>query len=800
AAQLHDVAGRDSLEAVLLRFPQSARLLWEYFAAKFDPLEAAAPRDRLGRALPEIEQRFSASLQSGQSPNETRLLRLMFGIVRATVRTNFFRASASGKGERIESGEDLSPLAVKIESARIPEIGGLRPASEIFVDGPAVQGIYIRSGRVARGGVFFLDAPDQLRMRVLDGLHLLAEQTGATVADAARGAFTVRRESRSPITVAQVQAAYRLFVDSLIGLMDDIEQGRVAPPAGTVLYDEPDPFLQLGDSALPDSYSDLAKAVAAQVGFWIGEAIAPSSPRTAMAAEIGARGAWEAVRRHFQEIGVDADRESLSVIAIGRLDDAQFARGLLLSRRLQVRAGLDEQWIFLDPDPDVSRSYVERERLAALPGSSWSHYDKAMLSEGGGIFARSARRIELHPVLRGMLGIDRETASGEEIARAVLRLPADLLWCGDAGIYVKAEHESHAEVGDAGNDAVRIDARELRSRVVVEIGPALTQAGRVAVAVAGGRLNGVGSDGAAAVVLGDRESNVRIAVAACGEGSALSTPEQARVMQEVGADNATEVLANSHHRVRALSREQSRSQVRLDEWFDLLAQMEVDKVVDRRLERLPDRETVRRRRAQFNGLTRPELAVFANASKIWLRQRLLATDLPDDAFFERYLRDFFPTLVNDRCGQGVRSHRLRRNIIAARLANTLIDMMGVTFVTRIAAEAGVEPVTVVRAWAVVSLLSGGEGLWREIVEADPPLPVPAENACWDLLVQALERATRWLVFTQPPEVAATVLADTFNGPARELLNALPALQPQPTQQKSQAIVERIAGAGVPRAL
>ena len=798
AAQLHEVAARDGLEAVLLRFPQSARLLWEYFTAKFDPLEAAPARDRLVRVLPEIEQRFTASLQSGQSPNETRLLRLLFGIVRATVRTNFFRASASGS-ELMEGGEDLTPLAVKIESARVPEISGVRPLFELFVDGFGIEGIYARGGRISRGGVFFLDAPDQLRMRVLDRLRDIASRTGATAGDAAQGAFTVRREGRSPVTVGQVQLGYRTFLSALVGLTDDIEQGRVTPPPGTVLYDDPDPYLHLSDTALGDGYSDAARVLVQDSGFWIGEAIVAGGQRSS-AAEVAARGAWESVRRHFLELGRDADRETVSVVAIGRPDDAAFLRGLLLSRRLQVRAALDDQWILLDPDSDPSRSFVERERLASTPSSTWAHYDRATLSDGGGLFPRSAAKIELHPVLRGMLGIDRESASGDEIARAVLRLEADLLWCGDAGIYAKSAQETHAEVGDAGNDPIRVDATELRCRVAAEVGPAFTHAGRVTFAVAGGRINGAPSDSAAAIVLDDRESNVRIAVAACGEGSNLSAHEQSRIVQDVAPYVAGEVLADSHHRVRALHREVVRSQRRLDEFFDLLAQIEADKVLDRRLERLPDRETVRRRRAQLNGLTRPELAIFANATKSWLRRRLLATDLPDDPFFERYLREYFPQLVNDRCGQGVRSHRLRRSIIASQVVNAVVDRMGVTFVTRVANEAGVDPVFVIRAWAVLSALCGADELWREVVDTDPPLPVAAEDACWDVLNQGLERATRWMVFTQPPDAAATVLADTFTTPARELLAALTTIQPATTQQKNAAIVERIAAAGVPRAL
>ncbi len=798
AVQLHDVASRDGVENALLRHPQSARLLWEYFAAKFDPLESASARDRLSRALPEVEQRFVASLQSGHGANEARLLRLLFGIIRATVRTNFFRASASGAALEDGAGE-ATPLAIKIESSRIPEVGGARPRWELFVDGFGVQGLYARAGRVARGGIFFVDAADQLRQRVLERLRLLSLRTGATAADAAQGAFTVHRDGRTPISLVQVQQGYRTFLATVLGLTDNIEQGRVTPPQGTVLYDEPDAYLHVSDNATPDAYSDIARSVAAESGFWVDEAIAAGGARGG-GAEIIARNAWTAVRRHFHELGIDADRETMTLVGIGRLDDSAFARGLLLSRRFHLRAAFDEHWILLDPDPDLARSYVERERLVAMPNSSWAHYDRNVISEGGALFARDAPRVELHPIARGLLGIDRETASGDEIVRAILRLPVDLMWCGDAGIYVKAPDENDAEIGDSANDAVRIGATSLHCRVVAEIGPALTQRGRVTFATAGGHLNSAAVDGNAGIVLADRDSNCRLAVAAAGEGGGLTVHEQKRVLVDAAADIATEVMADGHHRVVAIHRDLLRSQSHIDEFFEVMARLETDRVLDRRSEQLPDRETVRHRRAQFNGLTRPELAVLGNATRTWLRHQLLATSLPDDGFCERYLRDYFPQLINDRCGQGVRSHRLRRDIIAAEMANALVDMMGVTFVTRLSAEAGVDPVVVIRAWVVVSQLATADRLWREIVDADPALPLGAENSCWDVLVQAIERATRWMVFTQPHEVAATVLAETFMAPTRELLNNLPALQPSATQQKIIAMVERIANQGVPRAL
>jgi glutamate dehydrogenase len=809
AVQIGTAASRDAIVQALVRHPHPARLLWEYFAAKFDPRKPQAPRERLAQGLPEIEQQFLASLDTVQQVAEDRILRALFGAVAATVRTNFFclRAGTRANGEspgavRSDEGHPEA-LAVKFDCARLPHLPRPRPMFEIYVHGPHVEGVHLRGSQVARGGIRASDRADDFRTEVLDLMKTQMVKNAVIVPAGAKGGFIARRRGAAPLTVAQVTAAYRTFIGALLDLTDNIIQGRPVPPPGLLAFDGPDPYLVVAADKGTATFSDIANEIAAQRQFWLGDAFASGGAHGYDHKKEGitARGAWECVRRHFREMGRDADRETLEVIGIGDMSGDVFGNGLLLSRRARLHAAFNHQHIFLDPDPDPARSFAERERLFQLPRSSWSDYAASVISEGGGVFSRHAKKVSLSAAARRMLGLDTDNPSGEEVVRAILRMQADLLWNGGIGTYVKADDETHAEAGDSTNDAVRVNGAELRAAVVAEGGNlGFTQRGRVEYALRGGRINTDAIDNSAGVDMSDHEVNLKIALAAAVDNGQLLAAERHQLLVELKAEVTRRVLAHNQRQARLLSVDQVRSQTRLSEFRELMAQLESDGLLDRKLEHLPERETLRNRRSVFRGLTRPELAVLVAHTKLALQQRLLASPLPDDAFFERCLRGYFPDAVNLRFGQSVRSHRLRREIIAVELANALIDTVGATFVTRVSRDTGTDAPAVARAWAVAMAVSGATELWAEISGADPPLPAAAEHRCALALETAIEHATKWIVETQPADLPAGDLSGALMAPAQELLPQLPRFLPAAAQAHLVTAVEALAAEGAPRPL
>ena len=809
ALQIGTAPSRGALVHALVSAPRSARLLWEYFAAKFDPLLPAPPRERLARTLPELEAQFLASLDAVQSVADDRILRALFSAVAATVRTNYFStpsAEAAGAESGAAGGRETNApgaLAVKFECARIPLLPRPQPVYEIYVHAVHVEGVHLRGSTVARGGIRLSDRPDDFRTEIFDLMKTQMVKNAVIVPAGAKGGFVVKRRGDAPTTPGQVVAAYRTFIGALLELTDNIVQGRITAPPGMLLYDGPDPYLVIAADKGTSTFSDMANELAARQQFWLADAFASGGAHGYDHKKEGitARGAWECVRRHFREMGRDADREPITVVGIGDMSGDVFGNGLLLSRRFQLRAAFNHLHIFLDPQPDPPRSFAERERLFRLPRSSWSDYQHNAISDGGGVFSRNAKKVPLSTAAQRMLGIDSAEPSGEEVIRAILRMEADLLWNGGIGTYVKAEDESHAMVGDSANEAVRVNGAELRVKVVAEGGNlGFTQRGRIEYALHGGRINTDAIDNSAGVDMSDHEVNLKITFAAATESGRLTVAERNQLLTELTPEVTRRVLAHNQRQARALSLDQRRSRTQLGHFRELMTQLENDGLLDRQLECLPDRETLRNRRAAFLGLTRPELAVLLAHSKLALQQQLLASNLPDDPFFEQHLRGYFPDIVNTRFAQHVRSHRLRREIIAVEIGNALIDTMGASFVTRVGRDTGTDAPTVVRAWAVAVAVSGADDVWAEVGNTDPPLPPQAEAACCLALEAAIERATKWIVETQPPDVPATELGRQLAPPTQELLPQLATLLPAAAREQLAADIEALASEGTPRGL
>jgi glutamate dehydrogenase len=797
--QVGAAPSRAALVNALVSYPPSARLLWDYFEAKFDPQRPAAPRDRALDTLPGLEQRFVSSLDAVQSAVDDRILRALFSAAAATLRTNFFHQPEGPEG----STTTRRALAIKLECARIPHLPRPRPLYEVYVHAPHVEAIHLRGATVARGGIRLSDRPDDFRTEILDLMATQMVKNAVIVPAGAKGGFVAKRPAGSALTAGQVLTAYRTFIAALLELTDNLLDGRLVPPSGILAYDAPDPYLVVAADKGTATFSDVANAVAAQHRFWLGDAFASGGTHGYDHKKEGitARGAWQCVRRHFRELGRDADRDTLTVIGIGDMSGDVFGNGLLLSRRMCLRAAFNHQHIFLDPDPDPARSFAERERLFRHPRSTWLDYNAGIISAGGGVFPRQAKKIALAAPARQMLELDVDGPSGDDVIRAILRMDADLLWNGGIGTYVKATEETHADVGDSSNDAVRVNGAELRVKVVAEGGNlGCTQRGRVEYALRGGRINTDAIDNSGGVDMSDHEVNLKIALAPLVSSGDLSFEARNQILADLTAEVTRRVLAHNQRQARILSLDQLRSQAHLAEFRELMLQLEGEGHLDRRLEGLPDRDMLRNRRATFLGLTRPELAVLLAHSKLALQRRLLASALPDDPFFERHLRAYFPDTINTEFGGLVRSHRLRREIIAVETANELIDTMGAAFVNRVVRDTGCDAAAVVRAWEVAVAVSDAAALWADLGDPDPPLPLAAEARCWFALQAAIERATKWIIETQPPDVPAGDLIAALKLPTQELLELLPHVLPAAAQRSLGAAVDTLAADGAPHAL
>ena len=791
------LASRPLLIEALVTNPQSAKDLWAFFAAKFDPAASVgSPAERLRGPVAEAEAAFRASVDAVESLAHDRVLRALGASVAATVRTTFYRPPSEGPWD--------PAIAIKIESSRVPHLMPPRPAYEVYVHGLRMEGIHVRAGRVARGGIRSSDRPDDFRSEILGLMKTQVVKNAVIVPVGAKGGFVItrRRDERQAVP-EQIERAYGTLIASLLSLTDNLEHGSVVFPPGQVIYDGPDPYLVVAADKGTATFSDLANRIAARHQFWLGDAFASGGAQGYDHKKLGitARGAWESVRQHFREMGRDPEREPLTVIGIGDMSGDVFGNGLLRSRTVQLRAAFDHLHIFLDPAPDPERSYAERERLFHLPSSSWSDYDPGRLSAGGGVFLRSAKSIALSEPARALLGIAHAAPSGEEVVRAILQMEADLLWHGGIGTYVKASDEPHANVGDPSNDAVRVNAADLRVRVVAEGGNlGFTQRARVEFALAGGRINTDAIDNSAGVDLSDHEVNLKIALQGPVQNREISLVERNALLADLTDEVCAQVLAHNRRQAFLLTRDQLRSRTELLAFRDLVVSLESEASFDRQREGLPTREELRARRGSYLGLTRPELAVLLAHTKLHLQAQLLHSSLIDDAPLEGYLRAYFPRLITERFPHAIRQHSLRREITAVELANRVIDDMGMTFLVRVVRDTGRPLVDVVRGWVAAVAISGSDGVLRQLETASTGLTLEVETNAYALHETAIEQATKWIVEMQSPSATLRHTIERFLPRARQLVAQWPDHLDDEPSARYEAAVARLVEHRVPDAL
>ncbi|HEU4397973.1 MAG TPA: NAD-glutamate dehydrogenase [Actinomycetota bacterium] len=744
---------QEYMEQALAGNPGIARGLVELFRARFDPARSA---DADGR-VEALRAELADAIDQVANLDEDRILRSFLGMVEATLRTNFFQAGPDGRPKPY--------LSFKLDPAKVASLPKPRPMFEVFVYSPRTEAVHLRGGKVARGGIRWSDRREDFRTEVLGLMKAQMVKNAVIVPVGAKGGFVVKRppaDGGREALMDEVVACYSTFMRGLLDVTDNrAADGEVVPPPDVVRYDADDPYLVVAADKGTATFSDLANSISAEYGFWLDDAFASGGSAGYDHKKMGitARGAWESVKRHFLELGVDTQTTDFTVVGIGDMAGDVFGNGMLLSRHIKLVAAFNHQHVLIDPDPDPEASFVERERLFNLPRSSWADYDGKLLSAGGGIWPRTAKSIKLSPEARRVADVDAEALTPNELISALLKAPVDLLWNGGIGTYVKAARESHADAGDRANDAVRVDGAELRCKVVGEGGNlGFTQLGRVEYALAGGRINTDFIDNSGGVDCSDHEVNIKILLNQVLADGDLTRKQRDNLLARMTDDVAAAVLQDNYRQGLAISVTEAQAPQLLDEHGRLMRSLERAGRLDRRLECLPGDEGLAERRAAGRGLTRPELAVLLAYSKIVLQEELVASDVPEDDYLADDLERYMPAVLRERFRAQLRRHPLRRDIIATYITNSMVNRAGSTFAYRLQEETGTSPPDIARAYTVAREVFDIRRLWKDLATLD--VVVPAETQT-ELMAEArdlIERSALWFLRNQrqPLDIAATV--------------------------------------------
>jgi glutamate dehydrogenase len=796
--QVGAVPSRLSLPIALRKHPEIARLLFRLFEVRFQPGGPASTATREGEVAA-VRRQIQSALAGVTGLSDDRALRRLTNLIDSTLRTNYYRNGGEAPTRR--SG-GVPYISFKFDCASLIGPARTRLRSEIWVRSSRMEGVHLRGARVARGGIRYSDRPDDFRSEVLGLVKTQMVKNAVIVPGGSKGGFVTLRTLSAAEMATEAEEQYKTLIRGMLDLTDNLRGGRPEPPEAVYCYDEPDPYLVVAADKGTAKFSDVANAVAAEYDFWLGDAFASGGSNGYDHKKVGitARGAWECVKRHFQEMGKDTQTEPFTVVGIGDMSGDVFGNGMLLSRQIRLLAAFDHRDVFIDPDPDPEASYRERERLFRMGRSSWQDYDRELLSPGGMIIPRGSKEVQLTPQALDALGIEEDPGpvDGETLIRAVLRVPAELLWNGGIGTYVKASGETHAEVGDASNDAVRIDASELRCAVVGEGGNlGLTQRARIDYALAGGRINSDAIDNSGGVDLSDREVNLKILLLPTLEEGRLDVERRNELLRELAEPVSRLVLADNQSQSLAVSLEALRAEAGIDDLRELMSGLERAGLLDRAGEHLPTWETLVERQEEGKSFTRPEVAVLLAYAKLHLTAHILRSDLPDDPAVGQYLRDYFPPAALVEAGdEGLEGHRLRREIVVSQLTNDLVDMMGASFIHRVHRGTGRTVPEIARAWVIASRLIGHRELAGRLRLQKPGLPLFAAYRWLLGLGRVLERTTRWLLNNEEVLARDTseVVEENLGGLAR-LREAFPDIVSGEDRRIFNRLVEELHGDG-----
>ncbi len=785
---------QEYMEAALTAQPKIARLIVELFLVRFDP-ERTAETDR---RLEGLRARLDEALDAVVNADEDRILRRFANAVDAALRTNFFQKDADGNPK--------SYLAIKFDSSRIEDLPLPRPLREIFVFSPRMEGIHLRFGLVARGGIRWSDRREDFRTEILGLVKAQQVKNAVIVPVGAKGGFVLKRApsaSDRDAFLAEGVACYKTLINGLLDLTDNLESGKPVPPRDVVRADGDDPYLVVAADKGTATFSDIANGLSLERGFWLGDAFASGGSQGYDHKKMGitAKGAWESVKRHFREMGHDTQNRDFTVAGVGDMSGDVFGNGMLLSPHIRLIAAFDHRHIFIDPDPDTATSLAERQRMFALPRSSWADYDAKLISKGGGVFERKAKSLALSPEAKKLLGLAKATATPAEVMNAILKAEVDLLWFGGIGTYVKASTESHADAGDRANDAIRINGGDVRARVIGEgANLGVTQRGRIECALGGGRLNTDSIDNSAGVDCSDHEVNIKILLASVVAAGGLDDAKRNALLADMTDEVGRLVLRDNYLQTLAISLAESQGVAALDAQGRLMRMLEKAGRLSRAVEYLPDDEALAERAAARKGLTRPENAILLSHAKLWLYDEILPSTLPDAPYLERDLIAYFPEVLGKKFADAAKSHRLRREIVATSVTNAIVNRCGATFVPELAERTGMPAADIARAFVVAREVYALDALWADIESLDGRVPAAAQIAMLHAINALAARATLWFLRQGRKDVAISAVVGEFQGDVARLAVGQDSFLPEHYLSDLNQRAGRLVALGAPEAL
>ena len=778
------------IESTLHKNAEITQQLAALFDVRFNPAFAG---DRQ-QAQQQLSQHVDALLSAVASLEEDHVLRQFYQSILATVRTNFWQTTASG---------GFKPyLSFKFDPRRMPGVPEPKPLFEIWVYSPRVEAVHLRNGKVARGGIRWSDRREDFRTEILGLVKAQHVKNTVIVPVGSKGGFVLKmapNPADREAFMAEGIACYKLFLSGMLDLTDNLVHGDVVAPVNVVRHDPDDPYLVVAADKGTASFSDIANSVSADYGFWLGDAFASGGSVGYDHKKMGitARGAWESAKRHFRALGVNTQTTPFTVVGIGDMSGDVFGNGMLLSEHIRLVAAFDHRHIFIDPTPETAVSFAERGRLFALPRSSWDDYAKALISDGGGVYPRSAKSIKLSVAARQVLGIDVAELAPNELLNAILKAPVDLIYNGGIGTYVKAGFESNAQVGDKAGDAFRVNGAELRCRVLVEGGNlGCTQNGRIEFAQHGGLIYTDAIDNSAGVDCSDHEVNIKILLDRVVEAGDMTLKQRNDLLASMTDEVGHLVLTDNYYQTQALDVACHRPLYFLDGQQRLMQWLEGAGRLHRAIEFLPTDDEVTRRRGQKTGLTAPENAVLLAYAKISVFDDLVASDLPDDPYFNRSLSAYFPKVLPENFATAIGRHPLKREIVATVVANTLVNRMGATFVNFLAAEAVAKTADVVRAYTLAREIFDLEPLWEQIDALDHSVASVLQLDLLSKLMAIAQRASRWMLRRRGKATDMPTLIARYQPGARELRAHLAEWLPAQAQENWQQATQKMVDGGV----
>ncbi|MBK3637557.1 NAD-glutamate dehydrogenase [Streptomyces sp. MBT97] len=784
---------QDYMEDTLRTNVHTTRLLVSLFEARMSPDRQRAGHEIVDALLEELD----AALDQVASLDEDRILRSFLTVIKATLRTNFFQERADGLPHDY--------VSMKFDPRAIPDLPAPRPAFEIWVYSPQVEGVHLRFGKVARGGLRWSDRREDFRTEVLGLVKAQMVKNTVIVPVGAKGGFVAKQLPDPAVDrdawLAEGISSYRTFISALLDITDNMVGGEVVPPADVVRHDEDDTYLVVAADKGTATFSDIANEVAQSYDFWLGDAFASggSAGYDHKGMGITARGAWESVKRHFRELGVDTQSEDFTVVGIGDMSGDVFGNGMLLSEHIRLVAAFDHRHIFIDPRPDAATSYAERRRLFELPRSSWADYDSALISSGGGVFPRTAKAIPVNAHIREALGIEGNVTklTPADLMKAILRAQVDLLWNGGIGTYVKSGAESNADVGDKANDSIRVDGADLRVKVVGEGGNlGLTQLGRIEFALHGGRINTDAIDNSAGVDTSDHEVNIKILLNGLVAEGDMTVKQRNKLLAEMTDEVGALVLRNNYAQNTAISNALAQSKDMLHAQQRFMRHLVREGHLDRALEFLPTDRQIRERLGAGQGLTSPETAVLLAYTKITVSDELLHTSLPDDPYLRGLLHAYFPQALREQFPEGIDSHPLRREITTTVLVNDTVNTGGTTYLHRLREETGASLEEIVRAQTAARAIFRSAPVWDAVEDLDNRVEAEVQTRIRLHSRRLVERGTRWLLNNRPQPLQLAETVEFFAERVEQVWSQLTKLLRGADLEWWQRIHDELADAGV----